>query len=213
MNITGYQLNRWRLVKGLFYFQKFALASIFCDKLSFLAVICCNKFSFGKCSSQWKLDGVNTTSLKLACVFFRWCVLTGNSLDYYKSYVKNSPKFGSIVLNSLCSVVSPEEREPGEIPMGILRIGWTSKNLKRNGKIYFTCYIFDVFDLITNFVLWWRLELSCLRSWRLCVGFEELRGLERKKEVFWWVFRLWRFCPSLSLLKKNRPIRVDINWL
>lgn len=146
------------------------------------------------------------------CVF-RWCVLTGNSLDYYKSYVKNSPKFGSIVLNSLCSVVSPEEREPGEIPMGILRIGWTSKNLKRNGKIYFTCYIFDVFDLITNFVLWWRLELSCLRSWRLCVGFEELRGLEQKKEVFWWVFRLWRFCPSLSLLKKNRPIRLDINWL
>ena len=44
---------------------------------------------------------------------FRWCVLTGNSLDYYKSYVKNSPKFGSIVLTSLCSVVSPEEREPG----------------------------------------------------------------------------------------------------
>ncbi|XP_073237058.1 unconventional myosin-X-like isoform X2 [Porites lutea] len=44
----------------------------------------------------------------------RWCVLTGNSLDYYKSYVKNSPKFGSIVLNSLCSVVSPEEREPGD---------------------------------------------------------------------------------------------------
>jgi len=44
----------------------------------------------------------------------RWCVLTGNSLDYYKSYVKNSPKFGSIVLNSLCSVVLPEEREPGD---------------------------------------------------------------------------------------------------
>ncbi|KAK2564848.1 Unconventional myosin-X [Acropora cervicornis] len=44
----------------------------------------------------------------------RWCVLTGNSLDYYKSYVKNSPKFGSITLNSLCSVVPPEEREPGD---------------------------------------------------------------------------------------------------
>lgn len=54
-------------------------------------------------------------------VLFRWCVLTGNSLDYYKSYVKNSPKFGSIVLTSLCSVVSPEEREAGRIlPAGIL---------------------------------------------------------------------------------------------
>lgn len=54
-------------------------------------------------------------------VLSRWCVLTGNSLDYYKSYVKNSPKFGSIVLTSLCSVVSPEEREPGKIlPASIL---------------------------------------------------------------------------------------------
>lgn len=44
----------------------------------------------------------------------RWCVLTGNSLDYYKSYVKNSPKFGFITLNSLCSVLPPEEREPGD---------------------------------------------------------------------------------------------------
>ena len=48
-------------------------------------------------------------------VFCRWCVLTGNSLDYYKSYVKNSPKFGFITLNSLCSVLPPEEREPGKI--------------------------------------------------------------------------------------------------
>ena len=36
-------------------------------------------------------------------------------MDYYKSYVKNSPKFGSITLNSLCSVVPPEEREPGKM--------------------------------------------------------------------------------------------------
>ena len=64
-------------------------------------------------------------------VSFRWCVLTGNSLDYYKSYVKNSPKFGSIVLTSLCSVVSPEEREPGKIlAVGIL---WLS--LKKEEKI------------------------------------------------------------------------------
>ena len=29
--------------------------------------------------------------------------------------MKNSPKFGSITLNSLCSVVPPEEREPGKM--------------------------------------------------------------------------------------------------
>lgn len=56
-----------------------------------------------------------TWGLLFSLCFSRWCVLTGNSLDYYKSYVKNSPKFGSIVLTSLCSVVSPEEREPGTI--------------------------------------------------------------------------------------------------
>ena len=64
-------------------------------------------------------------------VLFRWCVLTGNSLDYYKSYVKNSPKFGSIVLTSLCSVVSPEEREPGKILnnywMRLSMISWIIK--------------------------------------------------------------------------------------
>lgn len=64
---------------------------------------------------------VNDVGLTFFLVFSRWCVLTGNSLDYYKSYVKNSPKFGSIVLTSLCSVVSPEEREPGTIlPANIL---------------------------------------------------------------------------------------------
>ena len=64
----------------------------------------------------------------LCICFFRWCVLTGNSLDYYKSYVKNSPKFGSIVLNSLCSVVSPEEREPGKIQITTDRNGAMSQS-------------------------------------------------------------------------------------
>lgn len=58
---------------------------------------------------------INDVRFYFSHVLSRWCVLTGNSLDYYKSYVKNSPKFGSIVLTSLCSVVSPEEREPGKI--------------------------------------------------------------------------------------------------
>lgn len=49
--------------------------------------------------------------------------MTGNSLDYYKTYVKNSPKFGSIVLTSLCSVVSPEEREPGNMLASYLVLG------------------------------------------------------------------------------------------
>ncbi|EDO44785.1 predicted protein [Nematostella vectensis] len=53
-------------------------------------------------------EGANDSKRK------RWFVLTANSLDYYKSYVKNSPKFGSITLNSLCSLVPPEEKEPGD---------------------------------------------------------------------------------------------------
>ncbi|XP_021402400.1 unconventional myosin-X [Lonchura striata] len=40
----------------------------------------------------------------------RWFVLTHNSLDYYKSSEKNSLKLGTLVLNSLCSVVPPDEK-------------------------------------------------------------------------------------------------------
>ncbi|XP_039610827.1 unconventional myosin-X isoform X2 [Polypterus senegalus] len=40
----------------------------------------------------------------------RWFVLTHNSLDYYKSSEKSSIKLGTIVLNSLCSVVPPDEK-------------------------------------------------------------------------------------------------------
>ena len=55
-----------------------------------------------------------STSLKLKK---RWFVLTHNSLDYYKSSERNSSKMGTLVLNSLCSVIQPDERvhrETGE---------------------------------------------------------------------------------------------------
>lgn len=55
-----------------------------------------------------------STSLKLKK---RWFVLTHNSLDYYKSSEKNSSKMGTLVLNSLCSIIQPDERvhrETGE---------------------------------------------------------------------------------------------------
>ncbi|XP_062383564.1 unconventional myosin-X [Sardina pilchardus] len=51
--------------------------------------------------------GSKSTSLKLKK---RWFVLTNNSLDYYKSSERNASKMGTLVLNSLCSVVQPEER-------------------------------------------------------------------------------------------------------
>ncbi|XP_028251166.1 unconventional myosin-X [Parambassis ranga] len=48
-----------------------------------------------------------STSLKLKK---RWFVLTHSSLDYYKSSERNSSKMGTLVLNSLCSVIQPDER-------------------------------------------------------------------------------------------------------
>lgn len=56
----------------------------------------------------------------------RWFVLTHNSLDYYKSSEKNALKLGTLVLNSLCSVVPPDEKifkETGK-RCGVLRTGW-----------------------------------------------------------------------------------------
>ncbi|XP_078029548.1 unconventional myosin-X isoform X1 [Epinephelus lanceolatus] len=47
------------------------------------------------------------TSLKLKK---RWFLLTHNSLDYYKSSERNALKLGTLVLNSLCSVVQPDEK-------------------------------------------------------------------------------------------------------
>eukprot|EP00794_Sanderia_malayensis_P003678 gene3678-4195_t len=37
----------------------------------------------------------------------RWFVLTSNSLDFYKTQEKSSVKLGSVILNSLCTVVLP----------------------------------------------------------------------------------------------------------
>ena len=47
----------------------------------------------------------------------RWFLLTHNSLDYYKSSERSALKLGTLVLNSLCSVVQPDEKifkETGE---------------------------------------------------------------------------------------------------
>uniref|UniRef100_A0A8C4X6Z7 Unconventional myosin-X-like n=1 Tax=Erpetoichthys calabaricus TaxID=27687 RepID=A0A8C4X6Z7_ERPCA len=52
-------------------------------------------------------SGAKSTSLKLKK---RWFVLTNNSLDYYKSSERSASKLGTLVLNSLCSVVQPEEK-------------------------------------------------------------------------------------------------------
>ncbi|XP_036815411.1 unconventional myosin-X isoform X2 [Oncorhynchus mykiss] len=48
-----------------------------------------------------------STSLKLKK---RWFVLTSTSLDYYKSSERSVSKLGTLVLNSLCSVVQPDEK-------------------------------------------------------------------------------------------------------
>ncbi|XP_041118755.1 unconventional myosin-X [Polyodon spathula] len=52
-------------------------------------------------------SGGKSTSLKLKK---RWFVLTSNALDYYKSSERNASKLGTLVLNSLCSVVQPDEK-------------------------------------------------------------------------------------------------------
>ncbi|XP_076018095.1 unconventional myosin-X [Genypterus blacodes] len=51
--------------------------------------------------------GAKSTSLKLKK---RWFVLTTTSLDYYKSSERIAIKLGTLVLNSLCSVVQPDEK-------------------------------------------------------------------------------------------------------
>uniref|UniRef100_A0A665TUN8 Myosin X, like 1 n=1 Tax=Echeneis naucrates TaxID=173247 RepID=A0A665TUN8_ECHNA len=68
-------------------------------------------FLFSHHRSGWLQKEMKTnaksTSLKLKK---RWFVLTHNSLDYYKSSERNSSKMGTLVLNSLCSVIQPDER-------------------------------------------------------------------------------------------------------
>lgn len=59
------------------------------------------------------------TSLKLKK---RWFLLTHNSLDYYKSSERHALKLGTLVLNSLCSVVPPDDRvfkETGQRPSAL----------------------------------------------------------------------------------------------
>lgn len=52
----------------------------------------------------------NSPKMTLLKLKKRWFVLTHNSLDYYKSSEKNALKLGTLVLNSLCSVVPPDEK-------------------------------------------------------------------------------------------------------
>ncbi|KAI7807751.1 unconventional myosin-X [Triplophysa rosa] len=52
-------------------------------------------------------SGAKSSALKLKK---RWFVLTNNSLDYFKSSERSASKMGTLVLNSLCSVVQPEEK-------------------------------------------------------------------------------------------------------
>lgn len=52
-------------------------------------------------------SGGRSTSLKLKK---RWFVLTNNSLDYYRTSERGASKLGTLVLNSLCSVVHPDEK-------------------------------------------------------------------------------------------------------
>lgn len=61
-------------------------------------------------SSGWlhkEMKNSTKASLKLKK---RWFLLTHNSLDYYKSSERNALKLGTLVLNSLCSVVQPDEK-------------------------------------------------------------------------------------------------------
>ncbi|XP_018413949.1 PREDICTED: unconventional myosin-X [Nanorana parkeri] len=52
----------------------------------------------------------NSPKMSLLKLKKRWFVLTHNSLDYYKNSEKYALKLGTLVLNSLCSVVQPEEK-------------------------------------------------------------------------------------------------------
>ncbi|KAM7379810.1 hypothetical protein PAMP_005332 [Pampus punctatissimus] len=56
---------------------------------------------------QKEMKNSSKASLKLKK---RWFLLTHNSLDYYKSSERNALKLGTLVLNSLCSVVQPDEK-------------------------------------------------------------------------------------------------------
>lgn len=61
-----------------------------------------------------EMSGSNRVNIRLKK---RWFLLTHNSLDYYKNSERNSLKLGSILLNSLCSVLPPDERVNKETGM------------------------------------------------------------------------------------------------
>lgn len=81
------------------------------------------------------------TSLKLKK---RWFVLTSNSLDYYKSSERSASKLGTLVLNSLCSVVQPDEKvfkDTGQFMLDIVvdQLEINSTFLLANSSVIFIC--------------------------------------------------------------------------
>ena len=87
-------------------------------------------------------SGAKSTSLKLKK---RWFVLTTSSLDYYKTSERSGAKLGTLVLNSLCSIVQPDEKVfkesgtfPTHSPMSSLmcwlrNVGWNSARPRESG--------------------------------------------------------------------------------
>ncbi|CAB3995226.1 Unconventional myosin-X, partial [Paramuricea clavata] len=81
----------------------------------------------------------------------RWFVLTGNSLDYFKSYAKGSPRFGSIILNSLCSVIPPSSQDDTKEGDYIFTVNGRKRSYVIHAKSYdeatkWTSAIQDVID-------------------------------------------------------------------
>ncbi|KAG8125339.1 hypothetical protein E2320_020605 [Naja naja] len=70
-----------------------------------------DRFPRWKPTSWWLHKEVQSNSKTLSLKLKkRWFVLTSTALDYYKSSERTATKLGTLVLNSLCSVVQPDER-------------------------------------------------------------------------------------------------------
>uniref|UniRef100_A0A8C3G8P5 Myosin X, like 1 n=1 Tax=Cyclopterus lumpus TaxID=8103 RepID=A0A8C3G8P5_CYCLU len=91
-------------------------------------------------------SGAKSTSLKLKK---RWFVLTTTSLDYYKSSERTASKLGTLVLNSLCSVVQPDEKvfkDTGEFMVHSLNVYLVISQLHQ-GVVLKYLYVVKKLDL------------------------------------------------------------------
>lgn len=127
-----------------------------------------------------------TSSLKLKK---RWFVLTHNSLDYYKSSEKNALKLGTLVLNSLCSVVPPDEKifkETGnqavDWNLTVLGLGGQISRLGRapGGGVGFLSAVCTFFPPKRNFALELPLRLAV-------VSCSSMSYLSHSEQV--WIYR------------------------